>query len=1733
MADKEIDIGADNPTFKLFDKVFRHHYKPKSLGDVLNIAMPEGREADMWNTYMNTWDKRRVTGGKYKLFSGLGEVEDLITGLGAKLSGPMDAAIRGLAGISGVEFLYDPRSRGLLAGSTTTGRFSPLPIQGIRSDVVSLGGRERAVNLITQLGRTSVESMTWADAYYTALVERIGVGNANINNLNTILEKQILNSSISRIGIQETVRKRSFNSAKPIVFFDLETTSKDLTRAEILQLGWQKYQGGKLVSSGQFDIMPEGAIDLGAQKVHGITREGLVAKGAKPFSAYASQVREVFEGAVLGGFNVKAFDIPILRSNMAKAGMPLDLSKADVVDVMDLYSAYALPGKGNLGKSLDSAFKFYTGQTRVGAHQALTDVEHTVHMFEHMLGRHKNLPTDVAQIAALMRGGGLRGVGDTGPSLGSLLQSGTRVRGRNIRLSARTAGLKQVVAGDHEMFRQISRFREAKTALAMIIKSTGRSRPQLGIFAGLPEKATAVDMLDRALAVMSEFTNTMPRLFEEMGLGQQWNYTKAEYLFDKSNIVLPTRLPALIYGNMPTPGFLTKGSHQVYRMASTTAQQLKGGARMPLYLSEAAYDMGGEFTRMHMPLRVGVADVSKFEERLLFQESGALLTGRNAYRKLGTPLPIGSVTLRRPTDQTVAALEQLFQINLASGQTIHDINKSIPFNARDMRRILTSTPADLNSKEQAVRELLSKSKEHRNVWRSVAYNKGKLSSVDTRDGSLILNFLSAEADIPGTLEMVVGHRRFTAAKAMASHPLKRQLARMGVENGIDLVIPRSEYEKMKKGIFLDNFFDVLEKEGMHEAAASVYSHKAPVRLPGSRHKQLIPIISDERSAYDRAQAKLAEMLGSNDERIRKIASRIKDGEAVVNVHGLDKVGIKSISAFTIQGAIRSDFMMDINNMKSYRITPNKMRNLALKSRLLGYESPYEDPVFYALAKGWKGKGIGINPKTLDFMLEDTHMAREYAQALSGKSISPEERRVIKVTEEGLFLGDKKLKGLPDLEQFSHKAGGVSFDDLKGTILDRKLSKEGVLYLDVGKPQHLRFLNGVQDAGVIRSRYIPISTAYVRANMGVNNRLVVGKNHPAYNFIQALHIAQNNPSAVLRDAAHLTGTSQALKDQFFDLMGKSTKAVLMSMAGKQGRKGGLFERTNTILPSYTVAGRLTAKRAGPITLDSLTDLDDIFSIDIGKHDLEEVLYRRAYLDKKLAGKGGFDPHGMQRVYKELKETGFTYAMLTVDPTQRPEHQQLVKMRVVESIKRDKKYAYPWIQANPIWFHGTERDADRDVARVTLLEGLISPDATFNRARLADQFERQKKQFSMSRWLYLAETGGSKTPNTIAEMFGGFIGQKAFASLGYTIAGPSEMMHGLAMGQDMGIKAPTDLTEKIISPFKGKPQMTAVAETLGQNLFQGGVAKGAGKTGLAKLGRDITEISMRHAASYQKSGMLDYDAAIQEFQGAFRPFLEGLGKNREFMAIRPLLLDKGWTDDSIKLVEQDLIRAFKTNMAQLPERTAKLRGEILDHTSLIMARFFGGAHLLQAAGGMADPSIKGIMRVHNAGSVADATIASKVLSPLAGTATSSVDVISYADEMNRSITAAERAAKAQQKLGKAAAFLSDHKFGAGMAIGAGLGILGHAMFSSATLPPPVDTSQPGDMGPSFQYSNRPKVYDSGLAVSRRAPNPALMQQVQGFNYSSQNFDISMRDRTQPLNPQIAKSYIDRLSEADYVY
>lgn len=163
-----------------------------------------------------------------------------------------------------------------------------------------------------------------------------------------------------------------------VVVFDTETTGLDPYSDEIVEIAAARCgESGTAETFHEF-LRPSRPVG-DSEAIHGWSDEYLAANG-KPPDEVLGRFMEFCEGSVLCGHNSQAYDIPILRSSLDRAGLFPDGDFGPTYDTLDITRRFHRLPRYRLSQIAESL-----GLKSVPTHQAMDDVVTTVELLERLV----------------------------------------------------------------------------------------------------------------------------------------------------------------------------------------------------------------------------------------------------------------------------------------------------------------------------------------------------------------------------------------------------------------------------------------------------------------------------------------------------------------------------------------------------------------------------------------------------------------------------------------------------------------------------------------------------------------------------------------------------------------------------------------------------------------------------------------------------------------------------------------------------------------------------------------------------------------------------------------------------------------------------------------------------------------------------------------------------------------------------------------------------------------------------------------------------------------------------------------------------------------------------------------------------------------------------------------------------------------------------------------------------
>jgi len=174
--------------------------------------------------------------------------------------------------------------------------------------------------------------------------------------------------------------------AKPLCFFDLETTGTNISKDRIVEIAILKLHPDGTHEKMEKRINPEIQIPPEVSEIHGITNEMVV--NAPTFKEESHIIYGFLKGCDLAGFNSDRFDIPLLVEELLRAEVSFDFKNVKTVDVQTIFHKME-------ARTLSAALKFYCKEELTDAHSAQADTKATHDVLLAQLDRYNDLEPNV------------------------------------------------------------------------------------------------------------------------------------------------------------------------------------------------------------------------------------------------------------------------------------------------------------------------------------------------------------------------------------------------------------------------------------------------------------------------------------------------------------------------------------------------------------------------------------------------------------------------------------------------------------------------------------------------------------------------------------------------------------------------------------------------------------------------------------------------------------------------------------------------------------------------------------------------------------------------------------------------------------------------------------------------------------------------------------------------------------------------------------------------------------------------------------------------------------------------------------------------------------------------------------------------------------------------------------------------------------------------------------------
>ncbi len=167
---------------------------------------------------------------------------------------------------------------------------------------------------------------------------------------------------------------------KPLVVFDITTTGTSISSDKIIHLAYIKIWPDGRTKKEEIFLNPEFKIKAESIALHGIRNKELADKPT--FQKKSQEIWDAFQDCYYAGFNIKDFDLPLLRREFVRVGMDFEYSNKKIIDSKAIFH-YMTP------RSMSMACKYYFGKECQNGYDAMKHVETSTEILIKQLEKYK------------------------------------------------------------------------------------------------------------------------------------------------------------------------------------------------------------------------------------------------------------------------------------------------------------------------------------------------------------------------------------------------------------------------------------------------------------------------------------------------------------------------------------------------------------------------------------------------------------------------------------------------------------------------------------------------------------------------------------------------------------------------------------------------------------------------------------------------------------------------------------------------------------------------------------------------------------------------------------------------------------------------------------------------------------------------------------------------------------------------------------------------------------------------------------------------------------------------------------------------------------------------------------------------------------------------------------------------------------------------------------------------
>ena len=176
---------------------------------------------------------------------------------------------------------------------------------------------------------------------------------------------------------------------RKVVAMSLKATGVDYKTDKIVQFAFLSITPDDVPRVFAADVNPGIPIPAAATAVHGIGDKDVAQ--SRSFSEYAEEIWDYLDDAVLVGYNIKKFTLPLLIQEFRRCGREFPLHRRFVIDALQIFGEME-------PRDLSAALSFYCGQKQERADGPDQDVDAIALLLDSQLGRYPKLPGTITEL---------------------------------------------------------------------------------------------------------------------------------------------------------------------------------------------------------------------------------------------------------------------------------------------------------------------------------------------------------------------------------------------------------------------------------------------------------------------------------------------------------------------------------------------------------------------------------------------------------------------------------------------------------------------------------------------------------------------------------------------------------------------------------------------------------------------------------------------------------------------------------------------------------------------------------------------------------------------------------------------------------------------------------------------------------------------------------------------------------------------------------------------------------------------------------------------------------------------------------------------------------------------------------------------------------------------------------------------------------------------------------------